>query len=71
MTGRYVFDTNAILSALLLPKSKPHQAFDKARQGGILLVSEEVIEELNDVLRREDFEKMLPKHCGSSFWRLY
>lgn len=57
MPGRFVFDTNAILSAVLLPKSKPRQAFDKAKGEGILLVSEEVIEELNDVLRRDEFEK--------------
>ncbi len=57
MAGRFVFDTNAILSAVLLPKSKPRMAFDKARQNGVLLVSEEIIEELNDVLRRDEFEK--------------
>lgn len=57
MPGRFVFDTNVILSAVLLPASKPRQAFDKAMQNGVLLVSEEVIEELNDVLRRDEFEK--------------
>ena len=57
MPGRFVFDTNVILSAALLPTSKPRKAFDKARQNGVLLVSEEVIEELNDVFRRNEFEK--------------
>ena len=57
MPNRFVFDTNAILSAALLPKSKPRQAFDKAKSEGILLVSDEVIEELNDVLWRDEFEK--------------
>lgn len=57
MPGRFVFDTNVILSAVLLPTSKPRKAFDKARRNGVLLVSEEVIEELNDVFRRDEFEK--------------
>ena len=30
MPDRFVFDTNAILSAVLVPKSKPRQAFDQA-----------------------------------------
>jgi len=51
MPGRFVFDTNAILSAVLLPKSKPRQAFDKAKREGTLLVSDEVIEELNRLYR--------------------
>ena len=54
MAGRYVLDTNVIISAVLLPRSKPRQAFDKAKRDGKLLVSDEVIEELNDVLRRDD-----------------
>ncbi len=59
MPDRFVFDTNAILSAVLLSKSKPRQAFDKAKREGALLVSDEVIEELNDVFRRAEFEKFV------------
>jgi hypothetical protein len=51
MPIRFVFDTNAIVSAVLLKQSKSRQAFDKARRIGKLLVSDETIEELNDVLR--------------------
>jgi len=67
MPDRYVFDTNAIVSAMLLPKSKPRQAFDKAMQNGTLLVSDEVVEELNDVLRRAEFEKYVTEALRVEF----
>ena len=49
---RVVFDTNVIVSALMLLGSPPRRAFDAARQHGQLLVSEATLEELDDVLRR-------------------
>ena len=52
---RFVFDTNALISAALLKRSVPRQAFDKALDEGELLVSVETIDELNRVLRRADF----------------
>jgi uncharacterized protein len=67
MTNRFVFDTNTILSAVLLAKSKPRQAFDKAKGEGRLLVSNEVIEELNDVLRRKEFEKYVTEGLRVEF----
>ena len=67
MAGRFVFDTNAILSALLLPKSKPRQAFDKARREGTLLISEDMIGEINDVLRRDEFEKYVKESLRVEF----
>lgn len=54
---RFVFDTNAIVSATLLRRSVARRAFDKAVDEGQILVSEETIEELDRVLRRADFEK--------------
>lgn len=56
---RYVFDANAIVSALLLPGSIPRRAFDKACEQGQLLLSELVINELDDVLRRPRLEKYI------------
>lgn len=50
-----------------MPKSKPRQAFDKAKRAGILLVSDEVIEELNDVLRRDEFEKYVTEALRVEF----
>jgi uncharacterized protein len=56
---RFVFDTNAIVSAALLKGSVSRRAFDKALGGGTLLVSAETIDELNDVLGRPDFARYL------------
>ena len=54
---RFVFDTNAIISAALLKRSISRRAFDKAISEGELLVSAETIDELNRVLGREDFAR--------------
>lgn len=55
----YVFDTNVIISALLLSDSIPRRAFDKARTHGRILLSEPVINELDNVLHRPRFEKYI------------
>jgi len=52
---RFVFDTNVIVSALLLTNSKPHRAFLHALQRGKVLVSEAVLAELYQVLARKRF----------------
>ena len=49
---RFVFDTNVVVSGLMLLGSAPRRAFDLAREHGRLLVSEATLEELDDVLRR-------------------
>jgi putative PIN family toxin of toxin-antitoxin system len=54
---RFVLDTNLIVSALLLKQSTARQAFDKALAEGKLLQSMATIEELNNVLKREKFNK--------------
>ena len=54
---RIVIDTGVVVSALLLPRSVPRQAFDVAAARGRLLVSDETIAELDDVLRRPKFDK--------------
>ena len=53
----FVFDTNVIVSALLLKQSVTRQAFDRAIEQGNLLVSQATTEELNEVLRRKGFDK--------------
>jgi len=55
--SRFVFDTSAIISAVLLKRSVSRRAFDKAIDEGELLVSAETIDELNRVLGREDFAR--------------
>lgn len=57
MTNRFVFDTNTLISALLFKNSTPRKAFDKALETGKILISLEVVSELNDVLGREKFNK--------------
>lgn len=56
---RFVFDTNAIVSALLLKHSVSRQAFDMAFASGELLLSLAVISELNEVLKRKQFDKYI------------
>jgi len=57
--GRFVFDTNVIVSALLIKRSVARRAFDKARVAGDILLSFEVIEELYDVLGRSAFDRYI------------
>lgn len=54
---RAVFDTSVVVSAVLLPRSVPRQAFDRVQERGKILISVATIDELNEVLRRRDFDK--------------
>ncbi len=54
---RVVIDTNVVISAALLPRSLPRQAFDRALEHGTVLISSATVAELNDVLRRPRFDK--------------
>jgi len=56
---RFVFDTNVVVSALLLADSIPRQAFDKALNHGTILISVPVILELAEVLSRKKLDKYL------------
>ncbi len=54
---RVVFDTNVVVSAILLPRSVPRQAFDQVQDQGKVLISVATVTELNEVLRRSRFDK--------------
>ena len=54
---RYVFDTNVIISALLFSTSVPGRAFHRSLDAGTMLISQPLVEELNDVLGREKFNR--------------
>lgn len=54
---RCVFDTNVLVSALLLPQSKPRQALDLAFQRGRVLLSFAALAELYEVLTRKRFRQ--------------
>ena len=68
---RFVFDTNSIVSALLLKQSISRQAFDHARGQGILLVSLDTLAELSDVLRRPRFAKYVTEQEREQFLAAY
>lgn len=54
---RLVFDTNVLVSALLLADSVPRQAFDRGRKQGRILISWATLAELHEVLGRHQFRK--------------
>ncbi|UKO99731.1 putative toxin-antitoxin system toxin component, PIN family [Nostoc sp. UHCC 0870] len=54
---RFVCDVNVIISAVLLPGSKPNRALKKAQDLGELLVSESIWLELEQVLARPKFNR--------------
>ncbi len=60
MTNIYVFDTNSLVSAHLLPNSIPRKAFDLAWERGILVHSRETFSEFVEVFTRSKFDKYLP-----------
>jgi uncharacterized protein len=64
---RIVIDTGVAVSAILLPRSVPRQAFDAAAARGKLLVSEATVAELDEVLRRPKFNKYIPEEKRLEF----
>jgi putative PIN family toxin of toxin-antitoxin system len=68
--GRFVFDTNVIVSALLMKKSVARDALDRARAAGEILLSLEVIEELHDVLGRPAFDRYIDEEDRLRFLAL-
>jgi putative PIN family toxin of toxin-antitoxin system len=56
---RTVFDTNVVVSAVLLAGSVPRRAFDAALRLGQVLVSAATVAELEDVLRRPKFDRYI------------
>jgi putative PIN family toxin of toxin-antitoxin system len=64
---RYVFDTNVIVSALLFENSKPAQALRYALANGEVLLSLDLLEELNEVLGRERFNRYMTSEEREEF----
>ncbi len=64
---RTVIDTGVAVSAVLLPRSAPRQAFDAAAARGKLLVSEATVAELDEVLRRPKFNRYVPEEKRLEF----
>jgi predicted nucleic acid-binding protein len=55
----YVFDTNSLISAHLLPLSVARKAFNKALHNGILVHSKETFSEFVEVFTRQKFDKYI------------
>lgn len=64
---RCVFDTNVLVSALLLPDSKPRQALDLAIHEGKLLLSFATLAELYDVLNRKQLRRYIDEEDARTF----
>jgi len=56
---RVIFDTNTVVSALLLPTSLPRQALRRVSIAGQFLVSASTITELTETLRAPKFDRYL------------
>lgn len=65
--SRYVFDTNVMISALCFNTSVPGQAFNRSRDDGAILISQSLVEELNDVLSREKFDRYVTREERDAF----
>lgn len=68
--GRYVVDTNTLVSRLLLSGSIPAQAVHKAIRSGDLLFSRATLMELKEVLRRPKFDRYLEPNDREQFMHL-
>ena len=64
---RFVFDTNVIISALLFENSKPAQAFKYALANGEVLLSLDLLEELNEVLGRKKLNRYVTNEEREEF----
>lgn len=69
-SGRFVVDTNTLVSRLLLRGSIPAQAVEKAVKTGDLLFSPSTLAELNQVLCRPKFDRYLEPADRDRFFRL-
>ena len=70
-TPRLVFDTNTLISHLLLPSSLPAQAVRKGLHQGQILVSDETMGELADVLVRPKFDRYISIEDRQTFFRVF
>jgi putative PIN family toxin of toxin-antitoxin system len=56
-TKRFVFDTNSLISALIIPTSVSRKCLKKADENGSLIFSKQTLTELNEVIIRSKFDK--------------
>jgi putative PIN family toxin of toxin-antitoxin system len=63
----FLFDTNALVSALLFAQSDPGRAFFAASDRGKLICSHKTLAELSDVLERKKFDRYLDRDDRRQF----
>jgi uncharacterized protein len=63
----FVLDTNVLVSAVLFSRSKPREALDKAQIIGIVLMSDAVFLEAQEVLLRPKFDKYVTQSKRQAF----
>ncbi|MDR3635443.1 MAG: putative toxin-antitoxin system toxin component, PIN family [Isosphaeraceae bacterium] len=64
---RTVFDTNVVVSALLLEQSAPAKAFMTVLERGVILLSEVTFAELSEVLSRKKFDRYVTQQERQEF----
>jgi putative PIN family toxin of toxin-antitoxin system len=64
---RVVIDTSVLVSAVLLPRSLPREAFDAAVAKGQVLFSIDTVAELDEVLRRPKFNRYVSEEDRLEF----
>lgn len=57
MKKKLIFDTNALISAVINAKSKPARVFETAKKEHDLFFSEETLAELQKVIARRKFDR--------------
>lgn len=65
--SRIVLDSNVILSAALFKQSSPRQALDKVAVSGQILMSNEILGELQDIFNRPKFDKYSSRLVRNEF----
>lgn len=66
---RCVFDTNVLVSALLLDTSKPAQAFFEVLRNGQVILSADVVSEISEVPGRKKFRRYVTEEERELFIR--
>lgn len=68
-TPRLVFDTNTLISHLLIPFSLPSQAVTKGVLDGQVIVSDDTLNELANALSRPKFDRYMSLEDRQDFFR--
>lgn len=64
---RWVLDTNLLISRLLVPSGSAAKAVDHALASGVLMVSEQSMQELAEVLFRPKFDRYIATEVRQQF----